>query len=475
MPKRYDEGRFKLLFDAWNGGWDERLRSSVMMRTRIAFASFQAVLLLAASQDEAQAALRHWYRFAEGATADAAGRVILDSIGDMHGVVKGTGSSADANSLALPGGPQVDGGAYVDLPNGMISALDTDATFEAWFTINSTGNNWSRVFDFGDAHIENDPPMPGIFDYEIDGPGLVPGWINSGDTFYHAPVRGTNLNLQRTSLQNPHPESGHIPPSTGIVGAADIIVDTNAATSAGVPQHLAVTYIKDADGSGPGTVPRITVYRNGAQIGDALATDATAFQLENLNDVNNWLGRSNFSVDSLFSGSFHEFRIYDHALTSSQVASSFLCGGNGCGSVGDYNLDGRVNTADYTVYRNRLAGIGGTNLPAEADPIPGVDVDDYIRWKGLYGVVYGNTFILGAAVPEPTALVLILALIMTLAGTRSCTWRQRKFQVRKSWPWDQIRRPRPRRAIDQARAIAMSTTVAGSGIASGVTLPTPAP
>ena len=258
--------------------------------------------------------------------------------------------------------------------------------------------------------------MPGVFDYEVIGPGLLPGWSHDGDSFYYAPVRGTNLNLQRVSMANQHSESGHVPPVIGVVGGGNIVVDTNSVTSSSAAQHVVVTYVKDADGPGPGTVPRITVYRNGAQTGMALGTDATAFQLENLNDVNNWLGRSNYPADSMFGGSLHEFRIFDRAFTAGEVGRCFLCGGNGCGSAGDYNLDGRVDAADYVVYRNRRAGIGGTELPVAADPTPGVGVDDYVRWKNLYGVKYESPIILVADVPEPAILVSILSAIVFGSG-----------------------------------------------------------
>ena len=58
----------------------------------------------------------------------------------------GLNPSATANALVLPGGTS-DIAPYVDLPNGMISAL-TNATFEGWYTVNSI-QNWGRMFDFG--------------------------------------------------------------------------------------------------------------------------------------------------------------------------------------------------------------------------------------------------------------------------------------------------------------------------------------
>jgi hypothetical protein len=76
------------------------------------------------------------------------------------------------------------------------------------------------------------------------------------------------------------------------------------------------------------------------------------------------------------------------------------------GNLGDYNGDLTVNAADYVVYRNAKSGIG--SLPAGSDDTPGVGVDDYVRWKTLYGTVYpagSGSSIGGSDVPEPTTLV----------------------------------------------------------------------
>jgi hypothetical protein len=79
--------------------------------------------------------------------------------------------------------------------------------------------------------------------------------------------------------------------------------------------------------------------------------------------------------------------------------------------LGDYNQDGNVNAADYTVYRNRLAGIGPDWLPN--DDTPGVGTDDYIRWKMHFGETLGSgtsalDFANSTTVPEPAAILLAL-------------------------------------------------------------------
>lgn len=87
---------------------------------------------------------------------------------------------------------------------------------------------------------------------------------------------------------------------------------------------------------------------------------------------------------------------------------------------GDYNLDGTVNTADYTVWRDSN-GEEGTGLAADGNGDGKVDDADYAVWKLYFGVsTSGN----GAAhVPEPgTGTFILLALLTSLcqAGRVSC-------------------------------------------------------
>ncbi len=64
-------------------------------------------------------------------------------------------------------------------------------------------------------------------------------------------------------------------------------------------------------------------YQNGQLLGQASITGNT---LSALSDVNNWLGRSQFSADPEFAGSINEFRIYSAARTAAQVMASFTSG-----------------------------------------------------------------------------------------------------------------------------------------------------
>lgn len=89
--------------------------------------------------------------------------------------------------------------------------------------------------------------------------------------------------------------------------------------------------------------------------------------------------------------------------------------------LGDYNNNGVVDAADYTVWRDTL-GAGGSNLPN--DPTPGtVDQSDYTYWTQHYGETLGASAAT-LATPEPSAAV--LAMLLTALGLRPRGYRPRR-------------------------------------------------
>ena len=91
---------------------------------------------------------------------------------------------------------------------------------------------------------------------------------------------------------------------------------------------------------------------------------------------------------------------------------------------GDFNGDGKVNAADYVVYRNNL----GTGHPLAGNgnemgsSMGVVDDDDYALWTSNFGAMAGSGSGLSAtaAVPEPPASTLLV-----LATTGLAWWRRR--------------------------------------------------
>jgi hypothetical protein len=257
--------------------------------------------LLAIAPSLSDAAVIHRWSFSEtsGATVD-------DPIGGADGQILGDGWEWAGGQLRLPGGPSAVA-PYVDLPNGIISKL-TDATVEGWLTVDGA-QSWARAFDFGstDPNAADVTPEGEI----TDGPG---GGANGQDYWMLSVSRGTNIDQQRHELRNLDPLFGG--GDEGNVGSTQEILDTDIPSNFGEEYHFAAVY----DSSGP----ELRTYRDGELMG----TQFVSIELGNINDVNNWLGRSNWVNDSGFEGTFNEFRIYDEALDDDAVARSFAAGPN---------------------------------------------------------------------------------------------------------------------------------------------------
>jgi len=102
-----------------------------------------------------------------------------------------------------------------------------------------------------------------------------------------------------------------------------------------------------------------------------------------------------------FNGRIDELMFFNKTLSASEVAAQFQLFSN---IPGDFNVDGTVNAADYTIWRD---GLGGTHTVAEYDV-----------WKSHFGTTgfggAGNV----ATVPEPSGS-LWLFLVSTLLFTYS--------------------------------------------------------
>ncbi len=162
------------------------------------------------------------------------------------------------NAVSLNGTNQ-----YVELPAGVVSSADT-MTVTAWVNLN-TVTNWTRIFDFG-----------------------------SGTTNYMflTPKNGSTGNI-RFAIKS--------------ASSTEEVIDGTAALARNGWHHVAVT-LNGSTG---------TLYVDGQQAGSNTAMTITPTMLGTT--TQNWIGRSQFSSDPYLNGLVDNFRIYNRALSASEV------------------------------------------------------------------------------------------------------------------------------------------------------------
>ncbi len=77
-------------------------------------------------------------------------------------------------------------------------------------------------------------------------------------------------------------------------------------------------------------------------------------------------------------------------------------------AAGDYNGDGSVDAADYTVWRNTLGQNVANGTGADGDQNGTIEQNDYTIWKTNFGPNGGLGALGAGAVPEPNSICLML-------------------------------------------------------------------
>lgn len=215
------------------------------------------------------ASLVHRYSF------DGTGTVVNDSAGSADGTILAGGMLDGSGSLTLDGNND-----YVNLPNGLISQL-TDVTLVAWISERG-GSGFERVFDFGNSTAGEDQRGKGKSFV------MLTPFSGSGD--------GRDLTMQAGT------------PALGVIQIA-----TDRSIRDGAVHQVAVVFRS-------GT--RAELYLDSQLLG----TRATAMKLSDIEDVNDWLGQSQFLPDNNFGGTYTEFRIYRQALSACALEATLTAG-----------------------------------------------------------------------------------------------------------------------------------------------------
>ncbi len=246
-------------------------------------------------------ALVHRYSFSEPPNTN----IVTDSVGGANGQLLHISTGGTANNYNGTGQLNLSGGAggsgtasYVNLPNGLVSGLQS-VTIEGWVTWNGPTNSpWQRIFDFGRNLATNS-----VGDYLEDQFNAT-----GASYFFFTPFansagtagQGTSNRMRFATRQS--------------IGIETALLEGAGAMTVSNQTHFAVVY--DA----PSGVARL--YLNGQRVATAPAIQP----LKGIEDLNVWLGRSQFSTDAFFNGLYNEFRIYDGALLDGDVQSSFTNG-----------------------------------------------------------------------------------------------------------------------------------------------------
>jgi uncharacterized repeat protein (TIGR03806 family) len=178
-------------------------------------------------------------------------------------------------------------------------------TIEIWATPISGSYN-QRIFDFGRGDLIGD----GLgAEGEFTGADASAPAATQNGTSYLCLISqvGTNLNQLWCAMR--------LSPSQGV----DLPI--YRISSYGTPYHYVVTF---QDGAGEFGVNGglLSCYRNGVLISQS----SIPFRLQHIADVNNWIGRSQFTLEPNSNSSFDEIRIYNHALSPAEVTAGFQAG-----------------------------------------------------------------------------------------------------------------------------------------------------
>ncbi|MBE0536294.1 MAG: hypothetical protein IH624_11550 [Phycisphaerae bacterium] len=266
--------------------------------------------------------------------------------GDLSDAIRGADAvivDPDDENISLVAGELVFGGRmaagdnmssgdpnlhYVDLPNGIISALGNHATFAVWFTRDAAlgQDTWARLLDFG-------LPTP---DAAHPTPESLEGVSKAGN------AEATYI------IMTPSPArfQGHGPGETVFI---------NGGTQ---PAGEEICMIGSWDNGS------YDLYINGVKVNST--PQVANMKLSDINDLNNWIGRSQW-IDPLFRGSVNELRIYGIPMTAEWAKAIYEAGPDGeavnlnpcmTPKAFDYNNDCVVDMADFAIFAARWLDCG---------------------------------------------------------------------------------------------------------------------
>ena len=221
--------------------------------------SLVGVLTCLSLASPTDAEVLHRYSF------EGSGKEAIDSISGAHGSILGGARLKELGNIDLDGHDD-----YVELPPGIISKLG-NASFEVWTTWDGPSSSyWERIFDFG---------------------------RDTSQYLYLSPRISVSPKNARFAITQTGSERK-------VNGLRYLAYDKKT------QHHIVVAYDDDNDTA--------SLFIDG----DLQNSNRTTISLKNIQDDNNWLGRSQFTMIPYYDGRINEFRIHDRALGLESVKAS---------------------------------------------------------------------------------------------------------------------------------------------------------
>ncbi|MCO6044349.1 hypothetical protein NG895_10565 [Aeoliella sp. ICT_H6.2] len=325
-----------------------------------------------------------------------------------------------------------DGGDWDSQPRVFVlkNPIDTNTTApeddpDNWFELVGATEGTGHVFDSlvtpGDGGTIS-------FDLSSFPEAARTGWgIAVGGVDGNAAASGaqnfisvTEFDVTGDVIPGPYELSLEVNSSTGEVfikndAPFDVDLDFYKVTSASGSLDLSASgwnSLEDPDGN-PGNFP------SGSGSGDGWekfgGLDSTVVAESYLDGATTMGTASSVSLGSLFAGGTEDlyFRYRTAGGVFIDAAVVYVSGG----LPGDFNGDGTVDIADYVVWRNNL---GGDSTALNGNGAGGMTVTsaDYDLWKDHFGDSSAVSSTSPQSVPEPSAVILIAGLSLTLGLLR---------------------------------------------------------
>jgi len=235
---------------------------------------FSFTLLTGCSPEPARVpdGLAHHYDF------EGQGSIVFDRGGGKHGLLKGGGRLAGDGSVTLDGNDD-----FVDLPNHILSA-HAEVTLEFVVRLNRVEGRYARLCSFGDNTQG-----------EIHEAGQKNG---IGTEFLNLTFQIKDENRQQMGFK--------------VKEVATAEIESTIPLVLGQPQLVTIVFSKTEDS--------ILLYINGKE---SCRLELNGFSSQSINDINNWLGRSQWTNDQIPHATYFDFKLHNRAMAADEVERRF--------------------------------------------------------------------------------------------------------------------------------------------------------